>query len=99
MKVKLEIEMNEIEEVISMCVYNNIMWRFTKPNKLRLTHFREIYDDVNDWPMYHFGIIENDKFMCLATGEGDQINDEKLGFGGCFVSINIYDPETLCNNR
>jgi len=95
MRVYFEVEANEIEKVPELTYYNNIMWKFTKPNKLGITHFVEHYDDVNDWPSYNLGVLVAGEFKCLGTGEGKPIPEDKIGFGGVFTQIMVYYPENF----
>ena len=95
MRVYFEVEANEIEKVPELTYYNNIMWKFTKHNKLGITHFVEKYDDVNDYPFYELGTLVDGTFECLATGEGDPIPKDKIGFGGVFTQILMYYPEHI----
>jgi hypothetical protein len=99
MRVYFEVEANEIEKVATATYYNNIMWKFTKPNKLGITYLKEHYDDVNDWPSYELGVLVDGKFKCLGTGEGDPIPEDKIGFGGVFTQIMIRYPEYLFKRK
>ena len=99
MRVYLEVEASEIEKVPDLTYYNNIMWKFTKHNKLGITHFVEKYDDVNDYPFYELGTLVDGTFECLATGEGDPIPVDKLGFGGVSTMIMVHYPENLFKGK
>jgi len=98
MKIKLEFEANEIEKVSRLTYYNNVMWKFIRHNELGLTHFKEIYDDVSDYPRYEFYIMNDGKFKYIAGGDGDPIPVESLGFGGVWISVDIHYPESLFNH-
>lgn len=94
MNFKICIEANEIEQVDELSSYNNIVWKLARPT-LGLTHFKEVYDDVSEYPVYHFGIIENNRFKSILQGDGDPIPLDKIGVGGVWVEITILNIGNL----
>ena len=95
MKTILRIEANEIEKVESMTFYNHIMWKIKSRNGYGFTHMREVYDDVSDYPDYTFGAITNngkeDIFMPFASGEGDPVPVDKIGYGGVWIDVVMFN--------
>lgn len=81
MEILLRIQANEIEAVPELTVYNSIMWKFVTP-QLGLTHFKELYDDVNDYPIYHFGTL-NDFGQFVY----------RVGFGGVWLEVTVQRPD------
>ena len=94
MDVIFQIQSNEIKKDPDNSYYNNICWEFKNP-KFGFTHFYEIYDDESNTPVYEFGILENDKFIWSVTGEGDPIDDTKIGWSGVYTEVRIHRPEHI----
>jgi hypothetical protein len=93
MQVYFKFEANEIEQDRELSYYNNAIWKFTKHNCLGFTHVRENYDDVSSWPDYDFGVYEDGKFVCLASGEGNPIPTDRIGTGGVWIEVYIVRPD------
>lgn len=90
MQLIIKVEANEIRKVDEMTYYNHIVWELTRHDKMGITHIKEIYDDVSDYPRYELGIVLDGKFKTLLAGEGDPMPVKDLGFGGVWTEIGIY---------
>ena len=98
MQVMLRFETRELKEIKELSYYNHIIHEL-KNSKFCFTHIKEVYDDVNDWPSYAFGVIENGEFKCLFGGEGEPVPEGKESMGGVHVEIYIDCPEYLNLNK
>ena len=94
MKVLLQVESNEIEYVKELSSYNNLIWKFKTP-KTGFTHMREIYDDVSEWPSTSLGKIIEGGFWIKYSGESDGVDADKIGCGGHFTNIHLYETDFL----
>jgi hypothetical protein len=95
MIVQFKIAMNEIEHCPDLSYYNYVVWKFTNTQRTGFTHFVEIYNDVDNYPMYHFGKPETQKdgsvgFTVYMTGEGPGIDNKDIGWGGRFVTVDAF---------
>ena len=95
MNIYFEFEANEIEPVATMSHYNYAMWRMIRANKLGVTHFAEVYDDVSDTPAYELGVVVDGSFVSLLYGEGDPVPEGRIGCGGVFTKIQLFNPEMI----
>jgi hypothetical protein len=94
MEVIFEIETREIKKIEELSYYNHVVYE-VKNSKFSFSHIKEIYDDVNDCPSYQFGLVEEDKFICLFGGEGEPVPEGKENTGGVHVQIYLNCPEYL----
>ena len=94
MRVIFEIETRELKELEELSYYNHVVHEL-KNSKFCFTHIKEIYDDVNVHPSYQFGLVEEDKFICLFGGEGEPVPEGKENTGGVYVQIYIDCPEYI----
>lgn len=92
MRVQLLVQYNEIERDSLHSTYNHICWKLNNP-KFGLEYLVEVYDDVSDFPDYKLGIIRGGKFVHMASGEGDPIDEGYLGFGGVWLKVDVNCPE------
>lgn len=100
MEVCMRIEANEIEQVKELTYYNNVMWKFIRPNRLGITHFNEKFDDIcENYVRYEFGILEEGKFKYMFDGEGKCIPEKEIGCGGIWTEVHISYPEYMLNAK
>ena len=95
MHVEFIIHANKIELDNELTYYNHMMWKITGYNKMPFSHIKEVYDDVGECPIYEFGIIVDGEMKCFATGEGEAIDEEKIGTGGVYFKVHINYAEYL----
>jgi len=91
MNVHFEILMTEITLNKEMTFYNHLFWDL-KPNRSGITYFKEIYDDVDEHSAF-YEFFRNGELIC--TGEGEGIDQTKIGVGGISVFVQIHYPEHL----
>lgn len=91
MRTVFEIEAREIERVDYLTTYNHIMWKFKVPQKNGITHFYEDYDDVGLEPSYRFGAFINGYLETYFCGEGEAVPAEKIGYGGVWFRVHVFD--------
>jgi hypothetical protein len=87
-------ETRELVLVKELTVYNSVVHKL-KFSKFNFDHIKEVYNDVDDSPFYEFGVIEDNKFICLFSGEGDPVPEGKENTGGVYVNVYIHCPEYL----
>ena len=93
-EVIFKFETRELEFVKGLSVYNHSVYK-VKFSKFNFDHIVEIYSGGNGTPSYEFGVVEDGKFKCLFSGEGDPIPDGKENTGGVYVNVYIHCPEYL----
>lgn len=84
----------ELILIKELSYYNHVAYK-VKGSKFCFDHIKEIYDDVSDSPIYEFGVVKDEKFKCLFSGEGDPIPEGKENTGGVYVNVYIHYPEHL----
>ena len=91
MELIIKIAMNEIEAVPEHTVYNHICYKFTRRTLFGITHVIEKYDDVNDNPDYEFCKLVDGRFVYIASGYGDPIDTNLIGFSGAYREVTLPD--------
>ncbi len=89
MNVHFEILMTEITLNKEMSFYNHLFWDL-KRNNSGITSFKEIYDDVDEHSAF-YEFFRNGELIC--TGEGEGIDQTKIGVGGVSVFVQTHYPE------
>jgi len=97
-EVIIKFETRELELIKNLTYYNHVIHK-VKGSKFCFDHIKEIYDDVSDSPMYEYGVVEDGKFKCLFSGEGDPIPEGQESTGGVYVNTYIHCPEYLNLNK
>lgn len=95
MIISLSFPYNNLKADEESTYYNHIMWEVTRRNQLGITHIREVYDDVCDYPNYELGQLSDGKFYCKLTGEGEPVNENKIGYGGVYLKIDLHYTNDL----
>lgn len=91
MYVHFEVLMTEIAMNKEKTCYNHLHWDM-RPNRFGITHLKEIYDDVCEHTA-SYKFYKGDEMLC--SGEGDPIPDDKIGFGGVSVMVQLHYPEHM----
>jgi len=93
MRTILRIATVDIEPCPELSDYNYSVYRFKQSNKYDVTHIVEIHDDVSEYPVYHLGVYEQDKFVHKMSGEGEShfhiIPKNKFTMGGVWFDVEL----------
>ena len=89
MDIVLKVATRELESGKEMSTYNHLCYKFKTANDFKFTHLYEVYDDVSESPDYRLGHLKEGKFVCVETGYGDSIPDDKFSCGGVYIEINL----------
>jgi hypothetical protein len=98
MQTILRFATTDIFPAIALTVYNRVVYGL-QPSVVRVfgaknqnvTHLVERYDDVSETPEFQLGYYDNGLFVCVLSGQGDPVPNDKFTCGGVFFNVELYD--------